>query len=241
MSVFHVSCVYSNQKNRGVKSPMSPEEMEACLLYRDALMLVINKPPGIPVHKGKGDGENIEKYFHHLQFGLPNPPSLAHRLDKETSGCLVLGRHRQALATLGKLFELGRIDKTYWAIVDGTPKEPQGLIDIPMRPIEPDKKWKWRMMAAPDGQPAQTEYTVIRSLGDKTWVELRPKTGRTHQLRVHCSAMGWPIIGDYFYGTETPDRRLMLHAHSITIPLYPKKDPITVVAEPPPHMKPFLE
>jgi RluA family pseudouridine synthase len=215
---------------------MTPEEMQARVLYRDALMLVIDKPPGIPVHKGRGEGHNLESYFVHLQYGLPNPPSLAHRLDKETSGCLILGRHRQALNTMGKLFAEGKVEKVYWAVVEGCPKDEEGIIDLPIRAIEPDKKWKWRQMASPDGQPAVTHYKVIKSFEGKSWLELKPKTGRTHQLRVHCSAMGFPIIGDYFYGTETPDRRLFLHARAITIPLYPKKDPITVEAPPPVHM-----
>ncbi len=101
---------------------MTPEEMVSRLLYRDGLMLVIDKPAGFAVHSGPDkDGVSLQDHFDALRFGLPRPPALAHRLDRDTSGCLVLGRHRKALAALGKLFRNGAIDKTYWAVVEGAP------------------------------------------------------------------------------------------------------------------------
>ena len=100
---------------------MTAEEIVARLVYRDGLMLVIDKPAGLAVHKGPKGGESLEDYFDALRFGLPRPPALAHRLDRDTSGCLVLGRHRKALAALGRLFKSGRIGKTYWAVVAGEP------------------------------------------------------------------------------------------------------------------------
>ena len=96
------------------------------LLYRDGLMLIINKPAGYAVHRGPKGGESLDDHFGALRFGLPRDPSLAHRLDKDTSGCLVLGRHRKALALLGKLFKQGKIGKTYWAIVEGSPADRGG-------------------------------------------------------------------------------------------------------------------
>src|ERR1700687_4047975 len=107
---------------------MTPEEMLARLLYRDGLMLVIDKPAGLAVHRGPKGGESLEDYFDALRFGLARNPSLAHRLDRATSGCLVLGRHRKALALLGKLFKNGAIDKTYWAVVEGAPDAEEGEI-----------------------------------------------------------------------------------------------------------------
>ena len=101
---------------------MTPEEIVARLLYRDGLMLVIDKPAGFAVHKGPKGGESLEEHFDALRFGLPRAPALAHRLDRDTSGCLVLGRHRKALAELGRLFKSGRIGKTYWAVVEGWPR-----------------------------------------------------------------------------------------------------------------------
>src|SRR5579859_5724343 len=100
---------------------MTPDEILARVLYRDPLMLVIDKPAGLPVHTGPGGGETVEDAFPHLRYGLPKPPSLAHRLDRDTSGCLILGRHHKALSKLGKLFQAGRIGKTYWAVAVGLP------------------------------------------------------------------------------------------------------------------------
>ena len=100
---------------------MTPEELLASLLHRDGLMLVVNKPAGIPVHRGPKGGDNLEAYFDALRFGLPRNPALAHRLDRDTSGCLVLGRHRKALERLGQCFKQGKVAKTYWAIVEGGP------------------------------------------------------------------------------------------------------------------------
>src|ERR1700694_2887503 len=111
---------------------MTPDKMLARLLYRDGLMLVIDKPAGYAVHRGPKGGENLEDHFDVLRFGLPRLPSLARRLDRDTSGCLVLGRRRKALALLGKLFKQGKIGKTYWAVVEGSPDADQGRIDIPL-------------------------------------------------------------------------------------------------------------
>src|SRR5260370_19761523 len=110
---------------------MTPEEILARLIYRDGLMLVIDKPAGLPVHKGPKGGESLEDYFDALRFGLPRRPALAHRLDRDTSGCLVLGRHRKALAALGRLFKSGRIEKSYWAVVAAGPTQAHGRIDLP--------------------------------------------------------------------------------------------------------------
>ena len=106
------------------------------LLYRDGLMLVIDKPAGFAVHRGPKGGASLEDYFDALRFGLPRAPALAHRLDKDTSGCLVLGRHRKALALLGKLFKHGKIGKTYWAVVEGGPDADEGRIDMPLGQLD---------------------------------------------------------------------------------------------------------
>ena len=108
---------------------MTPEEMVSRLLYRDALMLVIDKPAGLAVHKGPKGGASLEDWFEHLRYGLPRPPALAHRLDRDTSGCLVLGRHPKALRRLGALFANGRVEKVYWAVVNGQPPEAEGSIE----------------------------------------------------------------------------------------------------------------
>lgn len=216
-------------------SAESPLDIVSRLLYRDALMLVVDKPAGIPVHQGSGGGVNLEQYFDALRFGLPRPPALAHRLDKDTSGCLVLGRHRQALNTLGKLFAANRVGKTYWAVVSGTPQQAEGIIDLPLSK-QSEIRRHWRMkVAETGGLPAVTHYKMMGQADGISWLELKPQTGRTHQLRVHCAAIGCPIIGDAVYGGMTV-AMLHLHARSIEIPLYPKKDPIMVEAPVPEHM-----
>ena len=265
---------------------MTHEEMVARLLYRDGLMLVIDKPAGIAVHQGPPNGRDsarkcLEDYFDALRFGLPRPPALAHRLDRDTSGCLVLGRHRKALATLGKLFKNGAIEKTYWAVVEGAPDADEGLIELPLGRL--DDKIGWWMKHDPAGQPAATKWKVMgrcsftaplkgavdlpkadrvgvngivaspypddalmRAVDPPppgegkffTWLQLEPLTGRTHQLRVHCAEMGWPIVGDAIYGTAPRSGGPILHlqAREIVVPLYKNREPIRVVAPVPAHM-----
>jgi tRNA pseudouridine32 synthase/23S rRNA pseudouridine746 synthase len=257
---------------------MSPEAMQARVLYRDGLMLVLDKPAGFAVHRGPKGGASLEDYFDALRFGLPRPPALAHRLDRDTSGCLVLGRHRKALAHLGVLFKHGRVGKTYWAVVEGGPDADEGRIELPLGRLDATRGW-W-MKPDPKGQPAVTTWRVLgraelnpstngggsprsggvggvdsskettppgafgatlplRGRDQRTWLALEPLTGRTHQLRVHCAAMGWPIVGDAIYGSapRTGGPTLHLHAREVVVPLYPKRDPIRVVAPVPEAMR----
>jgi tRNA pseudouridine32 synthase/23S rRNA pseudouridine746 synthase len=217
---------------------MTPEEISARLLYRDGLMLVVDKPAGIPVHRGPKGGENFEQYFPQWSFGLPRAPSLAHRLDRDTSGCLVLGRHRKALEKLMLLFKQGRIEKTYWALARGGPSEPEGLIDLALGRLDATRGW-WMKVDA-NGQKAQTRWRVLGRSGDLCWLELKPLTGRTHQLRVHCAALDFPIVGDPIYGSAAPEQSLQLHARAIKIPLSKNKPPIEVEACVPEHMRALL-
>src|SRR6202047_3638731 len=164
---------------------MTPEEIVARLIYRDGLMLVIDKPAGLAGHKGPKGGESLEDYFGALRFGLPRPPALAHRLDRDTSGCLVLGRHRKALAALGRLFKSGQVGKTYWALVEGGPSQDEGRSDLPLGRKDATRGW-W-MKHDPAGQPAATTWRVLgRALEDLTsenitWLALGPHTGRLPQ------------------------------------------------------------
>lgn len=216
---------------------MNAEEIVSRILYRDALMLVIDKPAGLPVHPGPGGGDTLHHHLDALRFGLPRRPEAAHRLDKDTSGCLVLGRHAKALARLNELFRRGEVDKVYWAVVEGGPDGDMGIIDLALAPRSPDRGW-W-MKVDPKGLPSLTQWRVLgRVTGDRgasaglALLELRPVTGRTHQLRVHCAASGWPILGDAVYGTAPRfgGPGLHLHARAVAVPLYPKKPPITVEA-----------
>jgi len=214
---------------------MTPEEIVARLLHRDGLMLVIDKPAGLAVHKGPKGGESLEDYFVALRFGLPRAPALAHRLDRDTSGCLVLGRHRKALAALGRLFKSGRVGKTYWAVVEGGPVDEEGRIELPLG--RKDETRGWWMQHDPRGQPAVTTWKVMGRTHDLSWLALEPLTGRTHQLRVHCAAMGWPVVGDSVYGSAPRGSgALQLHAREIVVPLYKNRPPVRVTAPVPPHM-----
>jgi tRNA pseudouridine32 synthase/23S rRNA pseudouridine746 synthase len=219
-------------------------DIAARVLHRDGLMLIIDKPAGIPVHRGPRNsrdksGAALEDYFDALRFGLPRPPVLAHRLDRDTSGCLVLGRHRKATASLGLLFKHNRIDKTYWAVIEGGPEGDAGTIDIPLGRLNAERGW-WQK-PDPNGLPSTTNWKVLGRAADRklTWLALEPVTGRTHQLRVHCAAMGWPITGDSIYGTAPREGGAMLHLHAreISVPLSKNKPPVRVAAPVPEHMR----
>jgi tRNA pseudouridine32 synthase/23S rRNA pseudouridine746 synthase len=216
---------------------MNAEEIVSKVLYRDALMLVIDKPAGLPVHPGPKGGETLTQHLDALRFGLPRKPEAAHRLDKDTSGCLILGRHAKAIARLNELFKKNEVDKVYWAVVEGGPQEDEGEIDLALAPKSPDRGW-W-MKVDPKGLPSLTKWRVLGRTEALALLELRPVTGRTHQLRVHCQASGWPILGDPIYGTAPRFNGpgLHLHARCVTVPLYPKKPPISVEAPVPEHMR----
>ncbi|HRX39059.1 MAG TPA: RNA pseudouridine synthase [Parvularculaceae bacterium] len=219
-----------------------PDFLESRLLYRDGLMLVIDKPAGLPVHAGPSGGESLEDYFDALRFGLPRPPALAHRLDRDTTGCLVLGRHPKALRKLGKLFSGSDVEKTYWAITRGAPEKLSGTIEAPLKKV-PDGKG-WRMIIADDGQSAVTTYRTLKTSAGLSFIEAKPKTGRTHQIRVHLASIGAPIIGDPVYGELSPEDRkqpMMLHARRIVVPISKNKAPVAVEAPPPPTMAALME
>jgi tRNA pseudouridine32 synthase/23S rRNA pseudouridine746 synthase len=215
---------------------LTEAEILSRVLHRDGLMLVIDKPAGLPVHRGPKGGANLESAFEFLRYGLPRAPVLAHRLDRDTSGCLVLGRHRKATASLGLLFKHSRISKTYWAVVEGGPAEDQGTIDMPLGRLNAERGW-W-MKPDPEGLKAVTNFMVMGRGAGLSWMALEPVTGRTHQLRVHSSASGWPIFGDNIYGNgpRFGEPTLHLHAREIVIPISRNKDPIRVVAPAPEHL-----
>lgn len=206
--------------------------LEDYIIYKDDSLIVINKPPGIAVHRGRGSGDNLEQYLNQLSFGSPTPPIPAHRLDKDTSGCLILGRHKAALSKIGKMFMAKRINKTYWAIVEGDNFEnKEGRIKFPLRKIS-QLGHNWWMEVNEEGKEAITDYKIIKLMERLALIELRPHTGRTHQLRIHCKSIGHPILGDKIYGNGNNIIPLHLHARSISIPQHDKK-PIYVTADVP--------
>jgi RluA family pseudouridine synthase len=213
---------------------VTPQELQARVLYRDGSILVIDKPAGLAVHPGPSTAESLERYLPALRFGIREVPRLVHRLDRDTSGCLVLARHARGASKLGRLFSSAAVKKTYWAIVEGIPPR-EGVIDRLLRKIT--RKDGWHMAPDPAGQRAVTRYRVLGSSEDLAWLELSPETGRTHQLRVHCAAEGFPVLGDPVYGRDKATRvPLHLHARAITIPLGGERGTITIAAEPPEHM-----
>jgi RluA family pseudouridine synthase len=212
--------------------PLTAEQIQARVLHRDGLILVLDKPAGIAVHAGPSKAPNLEECFDDLRYGLPRPPALAHRLDADTSGVLVLGRHPKALSKLGRLFSGRDTEKTYWAVVQGVPPAEEGTFDWPL--LKLNTRSGWSVKVSEKGQTAITRYRVLGRGPDMTWLELKPETGRTHQIRVHCAQAGCPVIGDRLYGKA--DRQLHLQSHAIVLPLSKSKPAIRVEAPPPEHM-----
>lgn len=208
------------------------------MLYRDGLILVIDKPAGLAVHAGPSKAPSLEDCFDALRYGLPRPPALAHRLDADTAGVLVLGRHPKALRKLGRLFGGRDTEKIYWAVVCGEPPSEEGAFDWPL--LKVNARSGWSMKVSSKGQSALTRYRVLGRGPGMTWLELKPETGRTHQLRVHLAHAGCPVLGDRLYGQAEPGQQLHLQSHAIVLPLSRNKPPIRVEAPPPAHMREAL-
>ena len=219
---------------------MTPEALKARVLYRDADILIIDKPAGLPVHAGPKTTADLEALLPALKLDGREVPRLAHRLDTDTSGCLVLARHAKALTRLGRAFSGRDAEKTYWAVVEGGPEADLGRIDLPL--AKRTDKAGWRMVVDAKGQPAVTNFRVLGRGDGFAWLELTPETGRTHQLRVHAAEAGWPMVGDPFYGSgRTADRPLHLMARRIALPPLGANRPAASAEAPPPdHMRALL-
>jgi tRNA pseudouridine32 synthase/23S rRNA pseudouridine746 synthase len=197
--------------------PLTEDETRARVLHEDADLIVFDKPAGLPVHDGTKTTDHLELYLHWLQGPFPHPPRLGHRLDKDTSGCLVLGRQADALTRLGRLFAAGRVEKSYLAVVAGGPTEDAGRIDAPLRKVKVPGMSK--VVVDPEGKPAATGWRVLGRGGGLALLELRPETGRMHQLRAHLAHLGIPILGDPIYAVPPdPALRLHLHARAVAVP-----------------------
>lgn len=207
--------------------------MDLAILFRDSRFVVIDKPAGLKVHPGPGGGPSVEDFFPTLSRRRDGP-WLAHRLDADTAGCLVIALRRAALHEAQAAFAAGTVEKTYWAVVHGDPPAPSGTIDAPL--LKRTDRQGWRMAVDQAGQPAITDWTIRGRAGETTWLELHPRTGRTHQVRAHCAHLGFSVVGDPIYGNA--DAPLHLLARAIALPLAP---PLTATAPVPPHMRAALE
>ena len=230
-------------------SPSDAKELERMVLHRDEHLLVLNKPPGLATQGGPGITRHLDGMLDALRDG-GDRPRLVHRLDRDTSGVIVLARTAGTAAKLAAAFRTREVEKTYWAIVAGHPDPEEGQIDQPLkrvggafgeRTVPADRRDK-------EGQRAYTNYRMLDAAGRKlAWLELQPLTGRTHQLRVHCLSLGTPIVGDAKY-SEPRDNgsggsfvegladRLHLHARALLLP-HPAGGTLAVSAPLPPHMR----
>lgn len=215
------------------------------VLYMDDDVIVLNKPPGLAVQGGTGMADNhLDAMLDALRFDAPERPRLVHRLDKDTSGVLLLGRTASATAKLAASFKSRAAHKCYWALVVGRPQHPQGRIDAPLAKLG-GKGAEKVAVDEDDGKHAVTYYRVVDSaLKRASWLEMEPRTGRTHQLRVHCVLLGTPIMGDGKYGGKEAliegtgvSRKLHLHARALRLPHPRTKAVLEVVAPLPTHIK----
>jgi 23S rRNA pseudouridine955/2504/2580 synthase len=227
--------------------PADAAMLEAAVLHRDEAVIVLDKPCGLAVQGGTGTERHLDALLDGLRFGNDERPRLVHRLDKDTSGVLVIARTAVAAAFLTRAFREKATRKIYWAATVGLPKPPQGRIDLALAKT-PGPGGERVRPDADEGRHAVTYYRVIESAGNRvSWLALLPVTGRTHQLRAHCAAIGTPILGDRKYGDGAAHiaglpgaRRLHLHARAISVP-HPLGGTLRVTAPLPLHMRRIWE
>jgi 23S rRNA pseudouridine955/2504/2580 synthase len=217
-------------------------DLEASILYRDASVILLNKPSGLPSQGGKGITVHLDGMLDALRFDGAERPKLVHRLDRDTSGVLLLARGVKAASWLSAAFRGRDVEKIYWALLAGVPQPLAGRIDLALTRVETpgSSRSEPANRGDPNADKAVTEYKILDYAGKKfALAELKPQTGRMHQLRVHCLALGTPIIGDAAYGAAFPEGfapLLHLHARRLTFP-HPEGGFLTVEAELPKHMR----
>jgi len=234
-----------------VLSERGVAEIQRMVIYKDDELIVLNKPAGIAVQGGTKTTKHIDGLLDGLTFGLKERPRLVHRLDRDTSGVLVIARTAKSAAALAKAFQSREMEKTYWALVIGHPEHEAGTISAALAKAGPRgaERMEWD---DEEGQSAVTDYRVVATAGRKiSWLELMPHTGRTHQLRAHCKLIGTPIVGDGKYTVSSPHpdqavdlhdglladvaEQMCLHAREIKIPRQGRK-PLIVTAPLARHM-----
>ena len=225
------------------RTPLSDDEVEyaqSMIIHRDKQAIVINKPPGLATQGGTKTIAHVDGLLDALIFEAEGRPKLVHRLDKDTSGALLIARSARAAGFFAKSFSGRTARKVYWALVVGVPSIADGMIDLPVAK-QPGTGGEKMHVDEKDGAAARTRYRVIERAGNRAaWVELQPLTGRTHQLRVHLAAIGHPIVGDGKYGgagsflTGGVSRKMHLHARRIRID-HPDVGVVDVTADLPGH------
>ena len=194
---------------------IAPAMLEDRILFIDAEAIVIDKPAGLPVDPPRDGALSVASHLESLALGFRRWPQPVHRLDRDTSGCLLLSRNPRAHAKLQRAFEARQVEKTYWAVVDGVPAEPGGVVDLALAKTS-TKEAGWRIVPDPRGKAAVTAWRVLGVSGGRTLIEMRPETGRTHQLRVHTAhGLGLSIVGDPVYGYG--GGAMLLHARSLRV------------------------
>lgn len=214
------------------------------VIHKDPDVLVIDKPAGLAVQGGTGVTRHIDGLLDGLTYDAPERPRLVHRLDRDTSGVMVLARNRKAAAHLGRSFNGKAARKIYWAVTVGVPELNQGRIDLAIRKM-PARGGEKMIVDQDEGKRAVTLYSLLERSGNRlAWLAFWPQTGRTHQIRVHAAAMQTPILGDGKYGgtdafvqSDAVPRQLHLHAREISLPHPSGKGVLRVVADLPPHMR----
>ncbi len=236
----------SRIKERPVLSDDVIEFALGMVIHKDAYAIVINKPPGLATQGGTKTTEHVDGLLDALTYGLDSRPKLVHRLDKDTSGALLVARTPRSAAHFAKAFSSRTARKVYWALVVGVPVIADGVIELPIAK-QPGTGGEKMHVDQKDGQSAMSRYRVIERAGNTcAWVELQPYTGRTHQLRVHMAAIGHPIVGDGKYGgkdaflTGTISRKMHLHARRLRID-HPSGEALDITANLPPHMAESFE
>ncbi|HST35621.1 MAG TPA: RluA family pseudouridine synthase [Allosphingosinicella sp.] len=229
------------QKQRPQLSDDETEFVRSLVIHEDVAAIVVNKPPGLATQGGTKTTDHLDRLLDGLADDNAARPKLVHRLDKDTSGALLVARTPRAAAYFSKSFSGRTARKVYWAIVTGVPAIDDGMIDLPLAKQPGTGGEKMHVEEGEAGQHARTRYRVIERAGNRAaWVELQPLTGRTHQLRVHMLAIGHPILGDGKYGgqdaflTGAISRKLHLHARRLRID-HPDGGRIDVTAELPDH------
>lgn len=202
------------------------------ILCVDGEAIVIDKPAGLAVTRPKRGGDCVEDRLGELRLNFKREPMIVHRLDQDTSGCLLLARNPKALKRFNRTFESGVVEKIYWAVLDGVPDGETGLIDMPLAKRS-TKERGWWVEEDPRGKAARTHWSILAQKAGRALVEFRPETGRTHQLRVHAQqGLGISIVGDPVYGTSAS--HMLLHARALTVPR-DTKPAIEAVAPLPDH------